>query len=131
MSMRSIPVDAGRMDGARVAVAPVPYADFTTGEVRTDRRTGEEIYNVGVFARVQAGERDSVDACVITVQVLGRPEGLVEDLPVTVIGLTATPWDRDGRSGITFRADRIVAAAARGGGAAAAAAGSAGKAAGS
>jgi hypothetical protein len=53
------------------------------------------LYLVGVLVKV-AGERR---AYVLDVQVPGEPVGLVEGRPVTIEGLEAAPWERDGRPG--------------------------------
>jgi hypothetical protein len=70
-----------------------------------DRRTGEPLYLVGVAVKVE-GERA---AYVLDVQVPGEPTGLVVGQPVVVEQLEAMPWERDGRSGVVFRAAVITA----------------------
>ena len=122
MTIRNIPVDVGRLAGFTCTVKPQPYADRDTGEARTDRDSGLPLYQVGVTVRL-AGTRE---AEVLTIQVPGEPVGLVEDEPVRVYDLTVAHWNREGRSGLTYRASAITAANAPAPSAAAAASGSSG-----
>ena len=113
MTLRNIPIDLGKLTGLLCTSAPEVRSDMVTGEVRTDRTTGLPLYLVGVLVKVE-GERR---AYVLDVQVPGEPVGLVEGEPLAVEGLEAAPWERDGRSGVTYRASAIrpgpvVAAAA-------------------
>jgi len=70
-----------------------------------DQVTGQPLYLVGILVKVN-GERR---AYVLDVQVPGEPTDLVEGQPVVVEGLEAAPWERDGRSGVTYRATAIKA----------------------
>ena len=103
MTLRNIPVDLGQLSGLLCTSAPEVRADMVTGEVRTDRTSGLPLYLVGVLVKV-AGERR---AYVLDVQVPGEPAGLVEGRPVTLEGLEAAPWERDGRSGVVYRAKAV------------------------
>ena len=105
MSMRSIPVDISRLTGFMCASAPEVRVDPTTGEVRTDRASGQSLYLVGVVVKL-AGTRL---AYVLDVQVAGEPVGVVEGQPVRVFDLEARPWEVDGRSGMSYRASAITA----------------------
>jgi hypothetical protein len=104
MVIRNIPVDVGRLAGFTCTVGPQPYADWESGEARTDRETGLPLYQVGVTVRL-VGTRE---AEVITIQVPGEPVGLVEDERVTVYDLAVAYWSREGRSGLTYRASAIT-----------------------
>ena len=106
MTLRNIPIDQNELSGFLCTSAPEVRADPNTGEVRTDRTTGKPVYLVGLMVKVH-GERR---AYVIDVQVPGEPVGIVEGAPVTLEKLVAAPWDREGRSGITYRADSITPA---------------------
>lgn len=106
--MRNIPVDMGKLSGLLCTSAPEVRADINTGEVRTDRVSGLPLFLVGVLVKV-AGERR---AYVLDVQVPGEPAGLIEGQPVTVEGLEAAPWEREGRSGVSYRAKAIRPAGA-------------------
>ena len=75
--------------------------DMDTGEVRKDRRTGVTVYTVGVCA--MRGR----DSSVIQVSVVGEPHGLMLGAPVELVELEAAPWDRDGRSGVAWRAGAV------------------------
>lgn len=103
MTLRNIPVDMGKLSGLLCTSAPEVRADINTGEVRTDRASGLPLFLVGVLVKVE-GERR---AYVLDVQVPGEPAGLVEGQPVTVEGLEAAPWERDGRSGVVYRASAV------------------------
>lgn len=105
MSMRSIPVDISRLTGLMCASAPEIRVDPTTGEIRTDRASGQPLYLVGVVVKL-AGTRL---AYVIDVQVAGEPVGVAEGQPVRVFDLEARPWEVDGRSGMSYRASAITA----------------------
>lgn len=86
---------------------PEVRADIHTGEVRVDQATGQPLYLVGILVKV-TGERR---AYVLDVQVPGEPMDLVEGQPVVVEGLEGCPWERDGRSGVVYRAAAIRAGA--------------------
>ena len=79
--------------------------DLDTGEVKKDRRSGQAVWTVGVCA--MRGR----DSSVIQIAVVGEPAGLGVGMPVRVVDLEAVPWDRDGRSGIAWRATTILSAA--------------------
>ncbi|WEV25649.1 hypothetical protein OYE22_10910 [Streptomyces sp. 71268] len=78
-----------------------------TGQIRVDRE-GRHIYVVGVLVR-QLGARR---AWVLEIAVPGDPV-LEEGDPVEIEGLVATPWMLEGRSGVSWRADRIARAKAK------------------
>jgi hypothetical protein len=77
--------------------------DIETGEVRKDRVTGQTVFVVGICA--MRGR----DSSVIQVSVVGAPRGLRLGWPVRVVDLEAVPWERDGRSGVAWRAASIEA----------------------
>jgi hypothetical protein len=108
VTMRTIPIDLGKLAGFTLALLPEPYADRETGEARTDRASGLPLYLVGVNVSFPA-ERE---AYALTIRVPGQPEGLELNQVVKVYDLVAVPWDRDGRSGITYRASAITPASA-------------------
>jgi hypothetical protein len=95
--------------GCRVftcSLLPAPYADRETGEARRDRESGLPLYLVGVNVSNPVAR----EAYSLMVQVPGEPVGLAENQVVRVFDLTASPWDRDGRSGVTYRASAIAPA---------------------
>ena len=101
--MRAIPVDVAAFTGFACVMLPEPkLVDIETGEVRKDRRSGQTVYVVGVCA--MRGR----DSSVIQVSVVGEPAGLVLGGPVQVNELEASPWDRDGRSGVAWRASAVT-----------------------
>src|SRR5581483_4182491 len=99
MSLRSIPVDISRLTGFMCASAPEIRVDPTTGEIRTDRESGQPLYLVGIVVKL-AGTRL---AYVLDVQVPGEPVGIREGHPVKLYDLEARPWEVDGRSGMSYR----------------------------
>src|SRR5689334_23259813 len=97
--MRAIPVDVAAFTGFACVMLPEPkLVDMDTGEVRKDRRTGQTVFTVGVCA--MRGR----DSSVIQVSVVGEPAGLMLGASLELAELEATPWDRDGRSGVAWRA---------------------------
>ncbi len=107
--MRTIPVDLGKLDGFTLALVPAPYTDRESGEVRKDRDSGLPLYLVGV----NVSNPDAREAYSLMIQVAGEPAaGLALNQVVKVYDLTASPWDRDGRSGVTYRASAITPASA-------------------
>jgi hypothetical protein len=101
--MRTIPVDLGKLSGFTVALVPAPYLDRDSGEPRRDRESGLPLYLVSV----NISNPEAREAYSVTIQVAGEPVGLVENQVVKVYDMTASPWDRDGRSGVTYRASAI------------------------
>lgn len=104
MTLRNIPIDQTKLELFLCASAPTVRADPATGEIRTDRISGKPIFLVGVLVKM----RDDRRAYVLDVQVPGEPAGLSEGAPLVMTELQATPWERDGRSGVTYRATSIT-----------------------
>jgi len=77
--------------------APEPRVDRDTGATRTDRETGQPLW------QVQLAALDSTGGEVLAVTVAGQPEVAV-GAPVTVEGLVAIPWSQGDRSGVAYRA---------------------------
>ncbi|HTJ72800.1 MAG TPA: hypothetical protein VL551_35000 [Actinospica sp.] len=103
MTLRNIPVDLSQLTYIMVTSAPEVRTDLNTGEIRTDRITKLPLFLVGVLVKVE-GERK---AYVLDVQVPGEPQGIIEGSFVEVEKMQAVPWDRDGRSGVTYRVASI------------------------
>jgi hypothetical protein len=101
--VRSIPVKESAFAGFMCVMAPeAKVIDMGTGEVRKDRKTGATVFTVGVVA---IRGRDS---SVIQIAVVGEPSGVGVGMAVRVVDLEASPWERDGRSGIAWRAASVV-----------------------
>jgi hypothetical protein len=101
--MRSIPVRETAFAGFTCVMTPeAKVVDLDTGEVKKDRRSGETVWTVGLCA--MRGR----DSSVIQVSVVGEPKGIKLGAPVRVVELEATPWERDGRSWVAFRAAHVV-----------------------
>lgn len=104
--LRAIPVDTGRFYSLLCVSAPEPRAEYGTGEAKMDRETGKALYIVGVLAKIRGDRR----AYILDVSVPGEPDGFGEGFPVLLHNLTATPWNTDTGSGVSYRADAITAA---------------------
>lgn len=72
---------------------------------RADRATGEVLWRLDVVA---LGGEDGAE--VWPVRVTGEPKGIRMGQPLRVVGLSASPWEIDGRHGISFRAQAVEAA---------------------
>lgn len=99
-----LPIDT---QGLRfLAVAPAQrLTEFEQGKRREERRprTNEqgEILHAVQLVVMGGGEAE-----VLRVTVAGEPK-VTEGQPVQVEGLTAFPWEMEGRSGVSFRAEHI------------------------
>jgi hypothetical protein len=107
MSLKVVPVAVERLSNLVCASLPQVRADRVTGEIRTDRATGQPQYEVWVLALVE-GEREP---SVMQVRVPGEPVGLEIGRPVKLFDLVERKWEMDGRSGVTYSASAITAAA--------------------
>jgi hypothetical protein len=79
---------------------PEPVLDFDSKQPRVGG-DGRPLYSVSVVALGPEG------AEVLKVKVPGEPKGIVRGTPVTLTGVVATYWELNGRSGISFSAERI------------------------
>src|SRR4051795_7621694 len=80
-----------------------PKVDITTGRIKTDRTTGQELYTIQLMALDERGGE------VITVTVAGAVREIPVMTPVSVVELEAIPWNNNGRSGVAFRAASVTA----------------------
>ena len=100
--MFNLPVDTSAMTFMVGSGQAEPIRERDSGRQRTDPETGEPLYAVQVVV-LSEGRAD-----VITVKVPGAsPPELAQGTPVRLVGLVATPWTMEGRSGVAFRATRI------------------------
>ncbi|MDJ0342517.1 hypothetical protein [Streptomyces sp. PH10-H1] len=87
--------------------ATVKIKDPQTGEIATDRETGEHLYTVTVMLM----EEGRAEILKITVAQSGIPEGLKPGVMVRPVDLFATPWARifNGNlsDGVAYRAARL------------------------
>lgn len=96
-----LPIDTGRMRFFCVKAAE-PVLDFQTKRPRATR-DGEPMYEVQVV-----GLSDDGESGLLTVRLVGpQPAKVAEGTPVAIAGLVAVPWEIDGRSGISYRAERL------------------------
>ena len=79
-----------------------PKVDITTGRIKTDRATGQELYTIQLMALDEKGGE------VITVTVAGVVREIPAMTPVSVVELEAIPWNNNGRSGVAFRAASVT-----------------------
>lgn len=95
-------------DGLTIIAAGYEAAlkDRNTGEIATDRETGQPLYNVYLTVFTSGDVRPQI----WQVKVAGEPKGLAQGQFVRVSGLIASDWERDGRHGISLRAGAIVPA---------------------
>ncbi len=87
---------------------PAPkIKDPQTGEIATDRDTGEQLYTVTVMLM----EAERAEILKITVPKSGLPDGLKPGVAVRPVDLFATPWARvtNGQlaDGVAYRAAKL------------------------
>ncbi|WP_433465931.1 hypothetical protein [Spirillospora sp. CA-128828] len=104
--MRNIPVDISSLSFVCVSPARPKLVNQETGEVKLDKN-GEAVYQVGLSAANEAGRVD-----LLNIAVTGDP-GLTLGQVVTPLGLVGFFWEQtingEKRSGVSFRAERVVA----------------------
>ena len=105
MSLKNLPLDTGKL-GAALCVSCEIKTDPDTKAVRADR-DGVPIWVVGVAVRPEGRK-----GALIEVSVSGEPTGLLVGGHVELHNLEAFWWEVGGRSGLSFRADRITPALA-------------------
>src|SRR5919205_4119321 len=88
--------------GLMVARGFEPKVDITTGRIKTDRATGQELQTIQLTAFDERG------GGVITVTVAGALREIPVMTPVSVVDLEAIPWSNNGRSGVAFRAASVT-----------------------
>ncbi len=106
MAIKFIPVDVSRLAGVMCVVAPEVKTDPTSGEVKVDK-DGRRLFVVGVALREPGSRKPSV----IEVTTATEPRGIGEGVPLRLMGLTASQWEMEGRSGISWKADEVLPAA--------------------
>lgn len=99
-------VDTAKMKFT-VSKAPEEKKD-QDGRQRADRRTGELLYTVQMFALDEAGSGGDV----ITVTVAGQLPKVSVGQSVNPVELEAIPWAQNGRNGVAYRAKSIGGLAA-------------------
>ncbi|MFC1439779.1 hypothetical protein ABUW04_16095 [Streptacidiphilus sp. N1-10] len=105
MSLKNLPLEVSKL-GAALCVSVEIKKDPDTGAVRADRE-GVPIWVVGVAVRPEGRK-----GALIEVSVSGEPKGLMVGGHVELHNLEAFWWEVGGRSGLSFRADRITPALA-------------------
>src|SRR4051795_3831609 len=79
-----------------------PKVDITTGRIKTDRTTGQELCTIQLMALDERGGE------VITVTIAGAVRDIPVMTPVSVVELEAIPWNNNGRSGVAYRAASVT-----------------------
>lgn len=100
--MRTIPVDTSRM--AFIAAGPVRprLVNRETGELKTNAQ-GIQMWQLRVLAQV-----DDQDGEALLVSFPAQTPPTVRlGMPLQIRGLTAIPWEFDGRYGIAFSAQSV------------------------
>lgn len=103
MTLKNLPLDAGRL-GVALCVSVEAKTVPETGEVKADR-DGVPVWTVGVAVRPE-GRRTAL----IEVAVSGEPTGVMVGQVVNLVGLEAFWWEMNGRAGLSYRAESVVAA---------------------
>lgn len=94
-----LPIDAGSIRFLAVT-NPERVIDFDTKQPKADT-DGQPLYGI----RLCAINGDSSE--IISVKLSGNPGAIVAGDFVNVTGLVASPWETNGRSGISYRADKV------------------------
>lgn len=104
LEIKGLPIDTSRLLGRVVMIAPRPRVNGETGELRPDR-DGQTVFLVGVAVVKQ----ESNEASVIDVQITSELVGIEVGTTVELTDLEATPWNFEGRSGLSWKASAIKA----------------------
>ena len=100
--LNEIPVDQAPLRAVLLTVGP--KLDFK-GRPRT-RVDGTPLATVELVVQTQSG----ADVLAVTVPAVGVAKELPQYAPVFLDGLLARYWEMEGRHGIAFSAERVVAA---------------------
>ncbi|MEZ0064224.1 hypothetical protein ABIA32_000202 [Streptacidiphilus sp. MAP12-20] len=101
MSIKNLPLHAGRL-GPALCVSVECKTDPTTGAVKADR-DGVPVWMVGVAVRPDARR-----PALIEVSVSGEPEGIAPGMYVELVEPEAFMWEMNGRTGLAFRAAKVL-----------------------
>jgi hypothetical protein len=111
--MRQIPVDTSAAT-VMAAKAPQDKVNRQTGEILTDRESGEKLMTVDVMFNLNG----DVEIMSITVPASGISGDLNMGTPVALTELIARPWENEfngqKRHGIAFRAMAVTSLASTG-----------------
>lgn len=111
--MRQIPVDTSAAT-VMAAKAPQDKVNRQTGEILTDRESGEKLMTIDVMFSLNG----DVEIMSITVPASGISGDLNMGTPVALTELIARPWENEfngqKRHGIAFRAMAVTSLAATG-----------------
>ncbi|OLT14166.1 hypothetical protein BJF79_03110 [Actinomadura sp. CNU-125] len=103
--MRNIPVDTSGLAFVCVSPARPKLVNQETGEVKVDKN-GDAVFQVGLSCANEDGRVD-----LVTVAVTGDP-GVTLGQVVTPVRLVGFHWEQtingERRSGVSFRAERVV-----------------------
>ncbi|SEG31309.1 hypothetical protein SAMN04489712_104351 [Thermomonospora echinospora] len=103
--MRNMPIDTTNLAFVCVSPPRPKLVNQETGEIKMDKN-GDAVYQVGLSCSNAEGRVD-----LLTVQVTGDP-GVTLGQVVTPVGLVGFFWEQtingERRSGVSFRAERVV-----------------------
>jgi len=103
--VKSLPLDASQFRFLAVSEADA-VVDFTTKVPKADRN-GQPVFSLDVLF-----SREGHKGEVVTVKVAGDKPVVTEGQKLRITGLEATPWENNGRSGISFSATSVQSATA-------------------
>jgi hypothetical protein len=107
--MFRIPVNTSEITFIAGGPAEPVVKDRTTGQLATDRDTGETMYSLHLTVFVPGDSRPQV----WPVKVAGQVAQINQGQPVTVVGLVASDWENNGRHGTSFRALSVLPVGAK------------------
>lgn len=114
--MQSIPVDTNpNRLGALLALGVAPDLD-QTGAQKSDR-DGQPMWKVEALHRPPTVGEFKPKPTVETIKIPGRQPVVDEMSPIEFVGLSARPWEFNGRSGVSLSAEGIAGTAPAKGGA--------------
>lgn len=92
-----------RLEAPVCIAGPEPKRHHVTGEILTDRQ-GNLLWTVAATIQ-RIGAKT---ATVVSISTATEPHGIAEGTHLRIIDLDATPWARDGHSGVVFKAAQVL-----------------------
>jgi hypothetical protein len=103
--VKSLPLDASQFRFLAVS-EPEVVTDFNTKAPKLDRN-GQPVFSLDVLFT-----REGHKGEVVTVKVAGEKPTVSEGQKLRLSNLEATPWENNGRTGVSFTASKIEPATA-------------------
>ncbi|MFE6386486.1 SCO3933 family regulatory protein [Nocardiopsis dassonvillei] len=101
--MRNIPVDTSQMVFIAAGSPRPKVKDRQTGEIKYNA-DGSPVWQLKVLAQVEDNDAETLLVSFPATQAITARLGT----PLTVQGLTAIPWETNGRHGVAFSASSIA-----------------------